>query len=89
MECEAGWDLFWADWDDDGVSSVVSASTASANVDVGSEDIDELALALVAPLGTKDDGDYMRGKTDRYSINCNKLLPGEGFLTTHGGQNPG
>lgn len=39
--------------DNDGVTSVVTASAAGANVCVRREDIDKFALALIAPLGSE------------------------------------
>jgi hypothetical protein len=38
----------------DRVSGVIASSTASAHIDLVTEDIDELALALVAPLRAED-----------------------------------
>jgi hypothetical protein len=43
---------------DDRVSGVVPARAARADVGVGGENVDELALALVAPLRAEDDGDW-------------------------------
>jgi hypothetical protein len=42
--------------DDNGVAGVVAARIARHNVELLGEDIDDLALALIAPLGSKDDG---------------------------------
>lgn len=39
--------------DHDGVSGIVSSGTPSADVRFGGKDIDELALAFIAPLGTE------------------------------------
>jgi hypothetical protein len=39
--------------DDNGVAGVVTTGAASADIGVGGENVDELALALVTPLGTK------------------------------------
>ena len=40
-----------------GVASVGTTVKAGAHIEPGSEDVDKLALALVAPLGAKDDGE--------------------------------
>ena len=42
--------------DDDGVPGVVAAGVARDHVELLREDVDDLALALIAPLGTKNDG---------------------------------
>jgi len=42
----------------DGVSGVSTTVKASADIVVGSEDVDKLALAFVTPLGAKDDGEF-------------------------------
>ena len=57
VERERLLDLLGADGDDDRVSSVVPAGAARADVEVGGEDVDELAFALVAPLRPEHDGD--------------------------------
>jgi len=41
---------------DDGVTGVVPTRDACADVDVGREYVDQLALSLVAPLRSKDGG---------------------------------
>ena len=41
----------------DGVAGVGAALVAGDDVDVGREQVDDLAFALVAPLGADDDGD--------------------------------
>ena len=40
--------------DDDSMSSIISSSRSGAYVCVGSEDVDELSLAFVAPLCPQD-----------------------------------
>jgi hypothetical protein len=52
---------------DDRVSGVVPARAARADVGVGGEDVDELALALVAPLRAEDDGDCQAPPVSRGS----------------------
>ena len=47
------------DGDDDGMTSIISACTSCADVHLAREDINELALALVAPLRAEDDGHWM------------------------------
>ena len=42
--------------DDDGVAGVVAAGVAGDDVELFAEDVDDLALAFIAPLGSKDDG---------------------------------
>lgn len=54
--------LLRANWHDDCMSSIIPARTASADVEFGSEDVDELAFTLVAPLGAEDDGHYTSNK---------------------------
>ena len=43
-----------AAFNDDGVAGVVAAGVAGDDVEVLGKDVDDLALALVAPLGTED-----------------------------------
>ena len=50
-------DLLGADGHDDGVPGVVAPGAPRADVEVRGEDVDELALALVAPLRSEHDGD--------------------------------
>ena len=40
--------------DDDGVPGVVAAGVAGDDVELLGEDVDDLAFAFIAPLGTKD-----------------------------------
>jgi len=42
--------------DDDSVAGVVAAGVAGDDVELFREDVDDLAFAFVAPLGSKDDG---------------------------------
>ena len=49
-------------WHDYRVPRIVPARTARADVNVGSEDVDELAFAFVAPL---------RAQHDRYCVCVN------------------
>jgi hypothetical protein len=56
MERERRRDARRADGRDDGVAGVVATGAASADVSVGGEHVDELALALVAPLGAQHHG---------------------------------
>ena len=44
--------------DDDGVAGIVAAGAACADVDALAEDVDQLALAFVAPLGPKHHGGH-------------------------------
>ena len=55
MECEGRWYTRRSYRRDNGVACIISACAARADVGVCREDIDELAFAFVAPLGTKDD----------------------------------
>lgn len=57
MEGIGGLDAFGIG-DDDGMSGVVPACTACTDVGLSSEDVDELAFALVAPLRSEHDGHY-------------------------------
>lgn len=41
---------------DDGVASIVTALGTAAELGAGAKDVDELAFALIAPLGAADDG---------------------------------
>lgn len=43
---------------DDGVPSVVTTRTTSADVGVCSKDVDKFTLAFVTPLRTQNDGHY-------------------------------
>lgn len=47
--------LLRSDRHDDRMSGVVTTRTASADIEFGGENVDELALALVAPLRAEDD----------------------------------
>ena len=58
-------DALGADGNDDRVSRVVAAGAARADVEVGGEDVDELALAFVAPLRPQNDGDCSRPAVQR------------------------
>jgi len=53
---EAGGSLVFAYWNDDCVASIIATSTASTNVDVCGQDVNELAFALVSPLGAEYNG---------------------------------
>ena len=57
-------DLLRADGHDDGVPGVVAPGAPRADVEVGGEDVDELAFALVAPLRSEHDGDCPTGPDD-------------------------
>ena len=57
MECKGGLDLLRAHWHDDGVPRIVTASTASADIRLGSKNVHKLALPLVPPLRAEDDRD--------------------------------
>lgn len=50
MESKGGRDLLWADGNDNGMASVVTACTTCTDVDLCREDVDEFTLAFVAPL---------------------------------------
>lgn len=56
MKREAGGSLVFAYWNDDCVASIIATSTASTNVDVCGQDVNELAFALVSPLGAEYNG---------------------------------
>ena len=56
MESVCRRNLLWAYGDNDGMSGIVTACTASADVDVGSKDVDKFALAFVTPLRAQNDG---------------------------------
>lgn len=43
---------------DNSVPGIVSSSGSSADIDLVAEDIDELSLALISPLGTKHNGSH-------------------------------
>jgi len=60
MEIKGGLDTIGADGYNDGMTSVISTSTASANVSLCSQDINKFTLALIAPLGAKDNGDRLQ-----------------------------
>lgn len=49
-------DLLWADWNDDGVTRIVTACAACADVDLCREDVNEFTLAFVAPLCAENNG---------------------------------
>ena len=51
MESVCRRNLLGAYGDNDGMSGIVTACTASADVDVCTEDVDELSFAFVTPLG--------------------------------------
>jgi hypothetical protein len=50
---------------DDGVTCVVAAGVTGYDVELLGENVDDLALALVAPLGTEDDGGLTLGLAHR------------------------
>ena len=62
MEIERGLDTIGAHGYNDGMTGVISTSTASTNIGLCSQDIDEFALALIAPLGAEDDGDSLQAE---------------------------
>ena len=57
MERERRLYVFGAHRNDDGVPGVVAARAARAYVDLGGQDVHQLALALVSPLRAKHDRD--------------------------------
>lgn len=42
------------DWSNDGMACIVASGASRADVDIGTEDIGELAFALIPPLGTEN-----------------------------------
>lgn len=60
MEIEHRLDTIGAHGYNDGMTSVISPSTASADIRLCSQDIDKFALALIAPLGAKDNCDRLQ-----------------------------
>lgn len=46
--------------DNDGMAGIISPRTSCTYVCVRSENVDELAFSLVAPLGSEDDGDCIQ-----------------------------
>ena len=69
--------------DDDRVPGVVSAGIAGDDVELLAEDIDDLAFAFIAPLGSKDDGRGLHGGLaaacvcQKRSGSCGKECAGE------------
>lgn len=55
MESKVSGDLLRADGHDDGMTGVVPACATGADIGVGSEDVNELSLPLVAPLRSEYD----------------------------------
>jgi hypothetical protein len=53
MECKRLLDFLWAHRSHNRVPRVVSSGTASADIRLAGQDIDELPLALIAPLGAE------------------------------------
>ena len=60
MEIKHGLDTIGTHGYNDGMTSVIPSSTASANIGLCSQDIDKFALALIAPLGAKDNCDRLQ-----------------------------
>lgn len=60
MERKGGHHFFGSNGDDDCVSSIVSTRTPRTDVDLGRQDVDELALPLVSPLRSQDHSNYKR-----------------------------
>ena len=56
MECERRGLLLRSDGHDDGMTGIIAARASRADIDLRGQDVDELALALVAPLGAKHNG---------------------------------
>lgn len=56
MEGEGLLDFLGTDWDNDGVSCVVSACATRTDVHLGRKYVHELSFAFIAPLGAEDDG---------------------------------
>ena len=63
---------------DDRVACVGSTIEASANIVVLCEDVNQLAFALITPLGAKDDGESGVSATLAALSSLN-----QGFLETH------
>ena len=64
---------------DNGVTSVCTTIESSAHIVVLGEDVDELTLTFVTPLGTEDDGKSGVGATLAASSSVLKQC----FLETH------
>ena len=60
MEIKGGLDTIGAHGYNDGMTSVISSSTASAKVSLCGQDIDKFALALIAPLGAENNRDRLQ-----------------------------
>jgi hypothetical protein len=60
MEIKCGLDTVRAHRYNNGMTSIVSSSTASTNIGLCGQDIDKFPLALIAPLGAKDNGDRLQ-----------------------------
>ena len=60
--------ILWTHGDHDGVSRVVPSRASSTDVEIGGQDIDELALPLIAPLCTENDGGYVRAQKGAISL---------------------
>lgn len=60
MERELLLNLLWAHGHNDGMPSIIASRTACADIHISAENVDELALALVTPLGAQDNSHYMR-----------------------------
>lgn len=70
--------------DDDGVAGVVAALGAAAQPGRVGEDVGELALAFVAPLGAEDDGDgHVRSRTTRAGGARHRFYCLQSSVTTH------
>lgn len=59
MERKLLLNLFRTDGHDDSMPCIVAASTSRANIGLSAKDVDELAFALVTPLGAQDDSHYI------------------------------
>ena len=56
MERKSLLDFLWTDRNNDGMTSIITASAPGADVNVGRENIYKFAFAFVSPLSTKNDG---------------------------------
>jgi hypothetical protein len=62
MESKRSWDLLGAHGNDDGMTSIISARTPGAHIDLRRQYIHQLALPFVPPLRSQDDRDCYEGQ---------------------------
>ena len=63
--------------DDDRVAGVVATGEAGDDVEFFAEDVDDLALAFIAPLGPKNDGGRAAKRARRGFGSRGRLLRGD------------